>query len=113
MEAVQTAIEGADAVRGSNLLLIEGPPKHGDPKPEHGKPFVSKVFALDLDSGQLRPLGEASGDWSYNTAIMHPYVAVRWSDHDRRVRDVWFGPECVNTVDVATVKLSPCTPKKR
>ncbi len=102
-------IAGPDAVRGRELLLVDASEVRG--KMRIGEPpKTAPVFVVDLETHAIRELGQAVGAWSMTTAVPHPYVAVRWSDHDARVRDLWWGPECVNTVDAGSLALTPCKP---
>jgi hypothetical protein len=100
-----------DAVRDHRLLLV----RHEPQRPQNflGRNFSAAVFVLDVEANTLRPLGDATGAWTSGTAMPHPYVVVRWTDHDPHARDVGWAEDCVNLVDPARERLTPCAPGVR
>lgn len=107
------AAPSADAVRDHRLLLL-GPHRDlpaGDPPSAWRAPFSAPVSVLDLRTLAVRPLGDARGDWTDGTAVPHPYIAVRWTDHDAHARDHGWAEGCINTVDPTHERLVPCTPR--
>jgi len=104
---------GDDAVRGRKLVLV-GPQRDlppGAPAAARTRPFTAPVILLDLDSHAVQALGEARGDWTVATAVPHPYLAVRWTDHDPHARDHGWAEACINTVDPHRGLLTACTPR--
>ncbi len=100
-----------DAVRDHRLLLVRFDPR--PPHPLQGLDFSAAVFVLDLGTRALRALGDATGTYTSGTAMPHPYVAVRWTDHDPHARDIGWAEDCVNLVDPAREHLTPCAPRVR
>lgn len=100
----------ADAVRDHRLLLVDtGPPRRAGLAT--GQAFTAAAQVLDLGDLTVRELGEARGAWTDATAMPHPYLALRWSDHDRHARDHGWAEGCINIVDVAHEQLTPCAPR--
>lgn len=104
-------IAGADALRGDRLLLVESAPLFGRSYGRsQGEPIQAPVFVLELGRGEVRAVGEATGAWNMTMSVPRAYVAVRWGDHDGRGHDAWWGAQCVNTVDPASLAITPCVP---
>lgn len=98
-------VPSSDAVRGARLLLLRSAPASSAAEALH-----ADALLLDLEPGTLRSLGRASGDWTLGTAMPHPYIALRWSDHDGQARDHGWAEGCVNVVAVADARLVACVP---
>jgi hypothetical protein len=102
-------VPGSDAVRDRRLLLVGADIRRGDPPSPWDTPFTAEVTLLDLETLALRRLGEAVGAWTRTTAVPHPYLAVRWTDHAAHARDHGWAERCINHVDPHDDSLTPCS----
>lgn len=103
------SVPGTDGVRGRRLLMLGAHAlPHSSVDPMRGPRSTVPAFILDLDSATLRPLGPANVGWTRGTAIPHPYITLRWSDHDPHGHNHGWDESCVNLVDVASERLTPC-----
>jgi len=104
--APNLAIANDDAFRGHRLLLTGSKDAVARTPKEWTQPFTAGVWILDLETDRMRAIGTATGGWTSDTAIPHPYLAVSWGDGSRATTGWTSHATTENVVDPITEKVT-------
>jgi len=105
--ASNLAIASDDAFRDHRLLLrgLAAPQRFTSLPQDSNKSFMVGVSILDLDTKRVRSIGTATGGWTRDTNVPHPYLAVRWGDGSAATTGSTSYEMDTNVVDPKTEKI--------